>query len=182
MIQYNLFDTVRAGGSAAGPLMQAGPRGRLFGRPVCSPFLAKPCGFVSGSKIFTQFPAGICNFAGGRAGRFAPRSSLGLMPPFRGAKSSHNSRPEYAISPATGRPVCSPLLAKPCGFVPGSKIFTQFPRPRPVPADFSKARFAPLCPPALVAPFRGAKSSHNSRPENAVSPAIWPAGLLPAPR
>ena len=31
------------------------------------------------------------------------------------------------------------------------------------PADFSKARFAPRCLLALVAPFRGAKSSHNFR-------------------
>ena len=39
--------------------------------------------------------------------------------------------------------VCSPLPANPCGSVPGSKFFTQFPRRRPRTAGFSEARFAP---------------------------------------
>ena len=69
------------------------------GRPIFSPFLAKPYPFVSGSKFFTQLPAGKCDFAGGPAGRFAPRSSLSLIPSFRGANSSHNFRPECAVTP-----------------------------------------------------------------------------------
>ena len=69
---------------------------------------AKPCAFVSGSKIFTHLPTGKHGYAGGRAGRFAPRPPLGLMPSFRGAKSSHNFRPESVISPA----------ARPAGLIP----------------------------------------------------------------
>ena len=59
--------------------------------------------------------------------------------------------------------VCSPFPANPCSSIPGSKIFTQFPRRRPRPAGFFEARFAPRSLRTLVAPFRGAKSSHNSR-------------------
>ena len=71
---------------------------------VRSSFPAKPYSFVPGSKFFTQLPAGKCDFAGGPAGRFAPRSPLGLIPSFRGANSSHNYRLESAVSPAT-RPI-----------------------------------------------------------------------------
>ena len=81
------------------------------GRPVCSPFPANPCIFVSGSKFFTQLTAGMRGFAGGRTGRFAPRSPLGLIPSFRGANSSHNFRPECAVSPA----------ARPAGLLPAPR-------------------------------------------------------------
>ena len=67
-------------------------------------FPAKPYVFVSGSKFFTQLPAGKRNFVGVRTSRFAPLSPLGLIPSFRGANSSHNYRPESAVSPAT-RPI-----------------------------------------------------------------------------
>ena len=68
---------------------------------LCSPLPANPCASVSGSKIFT-FPSP--DFTLPRTRRpplFAPRSPLGLVPPFRGAKSSHSRR---RISPlrATG--------------------------------------------------------------------------------
>ena len=95
------------------------------------------------------------------------------------------SRARPRVWPA-GRPpapsLCSPLPANPCSSVPGSKIFT-FPPP-----DFalSVARwlfpFAPRSPQTLVAPFRGAKSSHFRRP---ISPSRPPGGglsLLPPPR
>ena len=59
--------------------------------------------------------------------------------------------------------VCSPLPASPCSSVPGSKFFTQIPRLRPGTPGFFKARFAPRSPLALVAPFRGANSSHKFR-------------------
>ncbi len=59
--------------------------------------------------------------------------------------------------------VCSPLPASPFGSVSGSKIFTHFPRPLLPPAGFFRARFAPRSLLTLAAPFRGAKSSHNSR-------------------
>ena len=67
---------------------------------VRSSFPAKPYSFVPGSKFFTQLPAGMRGFAGCPAGRFAPPSPLSLMSSFRGANSSHNFRPESAISPA----------------------------------------------------------------------------------
>ena len=68
--------------------------------------------------------------------------------------------------------VCSPLPENPYGSVPGSKIFTQFPRRRPRPAGFFEARFAPRSPQPLAAPFRGAKSSHNSRGSVAGGPTL----------
>ena len=90
-----------------------------------------------------------------------------------------------APPPGAGRlflsAVCSPLPANPCSSVPGSKFFTQFPRRRPGPAGFSKARFAPRSPQTLAAPFRGAKSSHNSRAAARGRPAFSRRGLLPAP-
>ena len=78
--------------------------------------------------------------------------------------------------------VCSPLSANPCGSVPGSKIFTQFPRRPPRPAGFFEARFAPRSLRTLEAPFRGAKSSHNSRAAARGRPAFSRRGLLPVPR
>ena len=83
-----------------------------------------------------------------------------------------------------GRPpsLCSPLTANHCGSVPGSKIFT-FPPP-----DFSltavrrRPLFAPRYPQTLVAPFRGAKSSHFRRrisPSQALGGAL---SLLPPHR
>ena len=47
---------------------------------------------------------------------------------------------------------------------------------------FSRARFAPRSLRTLVAPFRGAKSSHNSRAAARGRPAFPRRGLLPAPR
>ena len=78
--------------------------------------------------------------------------------------------------------VCSLLPANPCGSVPGSKFFTQIPRRRPVPAGFSKARFAPPSPRALAAPSRGANSSHKYRAAGRGRAAFPWRGLLPAPR
>ncbi len=78
--------------------------------------------------------------------------------------------------------LCSPLPVNPCSSVSGSKIFT-FPPP-----DFAlsvaqrRPLFAPRSPRTLVAPFRGAKSSHSRR---RISPSLPPGGsrsLLPATR
>ena len=78
-----------------------------------------------------------------------------------------NLHRDSAPPPGVGRlfsgAICSPLPAKPCGSVPGSKIFTQIPRRRLPPAAFSAARFAPRSPQSLAAPFRGAKSSQKFR-------------------
>ena len=77
--------------------------------------------------------------------------------------------------------VCSPLPANPCGSVPGSKIFTQFPRRHSGPAGFFEARFAPRSLQTLAAPFRGAKSSHNSRAVTRRRSPFSRRGLLPPP-
>ena len=90
-----------------------------------------------------------------------------------------------APTPSAGRlfqgAVCSPLPAKPCGFVPGSKFFTQIPRRRPVPAGFSKARFAPPSPLTLEVPSRGANSSHKFRADACLRPPFQRRSLLPPP-
>ena len=177
---------------------------------LCAPTPANPCDFVSGSKIFTFPPPDFTLPRARRPPLFAPLSPLGLVPPSRGAKSSHSRRrisplraPGGLLSllpapreplclrlgeqnlhiPAAGfrsstRPadsfLCSPLPARPCASVSGSKIFT-FPPP-----DFSLLRdrrpplFAPRSPLGLVPPFRGAKSSHSRR---RFSPFCAPGGL-----
>ena len=109
----------------------------------------------------------------------------------KGVDSAHrrNSLPFNLLPappPGTGQlfrsAVCSPLPANPCGSVPGSKIFTQFPRRRLGLAGFSEARFAPRSLRTLATPFRGAKSSHNFRAAPRGRPAFSRRGLLPAPR
>ena len=91
-----------------------------------------------------------------------------------------------APPPGAGRffpgAVCSPLPARPCSSVWGSKIFTHFPRHRPGPAAFSRARFALPSPLGLVLPSGGAKSSHNFRASTRGRPVFSRRGLLPAPR
>ena len=146
--------------------------GRLYSGAICSPLLAKPCGSVPGSKIFTEIPRRRLPSAAFSAARFAPRSPQTLAASSRGAKSSHrfraaaclrrpfqrrdllpaprkalrlrpgeqNPHTDSAPPPASGGffsgAICSPLPAKPCSFVPGSKIFTEIPRRFPRPADF----------------------------------------------
>ena len=109
----------------------------------------------------------------------------------KGVDSAHrrNSLPFNLLPappPGAGRlfrgAVCSPLPANPCSSVPGSKIFTQFPRRCPGPAGFFEARFAPRSLRTLAAPFRGAKSSHNFRAAARGRPAFPRRGLLPANR
>ena len=109
-----------------------------------------------------------------------PRKPLQLRP---GEQNLHrNSAPP----PATGGPsrgaICSPLPAKSCGSVPGSKIFTQIPRRRPGSADFSAARFAPHPSRTLAAPSRGANSSQRFRAAACHRRLFQRRDLLPAPR
>ena len=59
--------------------------------------------------------------------------------------------------------LCSPLSASPCGSVSGSKIFTFPPPVFTLPRGRRPPLFAPISPRALVAPSRGAKSSHSRR-------------------
>ena len=95
---------------------------------------------------------------------FAPRSPQTLVAPFRGAKSSHS--PTVGFRPLC-RPaapsLCSPPPANPCSSVPGSKIFTFPPSDFVLPGARWLFPFAPRSPQTLVAPFRGAKSSHFRR-------------------
>ena len=78
----------------------------------------------------------------------APRKGLRLR------FGEQNLHTDSAPPPASGGffsgAICSPLLAKPCGSVPGSKIFTQIPRRRPRPVGFTAARFAPRPPQSLL--------------------------------
>ena len=185
---------------------------------LCSPLPARSCASVSGSKIFTFPPPDFAPPHSRRPPLFAPRSPLGLVPPFRGAKSSHYHRriltscapggllsllpdpreplclrfgeQNLHISVAGFHPsahsavssLCSPLPARPCTSVPGSKIFT-FPSPDFAPPHSRRPPlFAPRSPLGLVPPFRGAKSSHF---RHRISPFRATGGLLsllPAPR
>ena len=108
----------------------------------------------------------------------------------KGVDSAHrrNSLPfDFLPAPPLGAgrlfrgAVCSPLPANPYSSVPGSKIFTQFPRRHSGPAGFFEVRFAPRSLRTLAAPFRGAKSSHNFRAAARGRPAFSRRGLLPAP-
>ena len=78
--------------------------------------------------------------------------------------------------------ICSPLPAKPCGTVLGSKIFTQIPRHHLPPATFTAARFAPRSSQSLAAPFRGAKSSQKFRAAACLRRLLQRRDLLPALR
>ena len=100
---------------------------------LCSPLPARPCASVSGSKIFT-FPTPVFTLlAARRPPLFAPRSPLGLISSFRGAKSSHNFRPLSAVPPANRRPqkeeAAAPFgAAAPFAFsrLPYLPVFTVF--------------------------------------------------------
>ena len=110
----------------------------------------------------------------------APRKALRLR---SGEQNLHsNSAPPPATGGLFRGAICSPLLAKSCGSVPGSKIFTQIPRHRLPPAAFTAARFAPRSPQSLAASSRGAKSSHRFRAAACHRRPLQRRDLLPAPR
>ena len=108
----------------------------------------------------------------------APRKPLKLR---SGEQNLHTiSAPPLGAGRLFRGAVCSPLPANPCGSVPGSKIFTQFPRRPPRPAGFSEARFAPRSLQTLAAPFRGANSSHCFRAAHPKIPEAHSAsGIFP---
>ena len=153
----------------------------------------RPAWFALDSPLALCFRFPGANLGPGIWGLEARRpafSRCGLLPPPRkplqlrsGEQILHTIS---APPPETGRrfqgAVCSTLPASPCGTVPGSKFFTQFPRLRPVPASFSMPRFAPPSPRTLEVPFRGANSSHKFRADARGRPAFPRRGLLPAPR
>ncbi len=95
------MDSVHRRNSLPFNLLPAPPlgAGRLFQGAVCSPLPANPCGSVSGSKIFTQFPRRRPGPAGFFEARFAPRSLRTLAAPFRGANSSHCFRASHPKIP-----------------------------------------------------------------------------------
>ena len=110
----------------------------------------------------------------------APRKALRLR---SGEQNLHrDSAPPPAFGGLFSGAICSPLPAKPCGTVPGSKIFTEIPRRRLPPAAFSAARFAPRPPQSLAAPFWGAKSSQRFRAAACLRRPFQRRDLLPAPR
>ena len=110
----------------------------------------------------------------------APRKPLQLRP------GEQNLHTDIAPPPEAGRlysdAICSPPPAKPCGFVPGSKIFTEVLRRHLPPAAFSAARFAPRSPQSLAASFRGAKSSQKFRAAICLRRSFPRRDLLPVPR
>ena len=109
-----------------------------------------------------------------------PRKPLQLRP---GEQNLHsNSAPPPATGGLLSGAICSPLPAKPCGSVPGSKIFTEIPRRRLSPATFSAARFAPRSPQSLAASSRRAKSSQQFRAAACHRRPFQRRDLLPAPR
>ena len=117
-----------------------------------------------------------------------PGGALSLLPATRKPLQLRSGEQNLHI-PAVGfrpprRPValslCSPLPANPCSSVPGSKIFTFPPSDFALPGARRRPLFAPPSPQTLVAPFRGAKSSHSRR---RISPSLSPgARPLFAPR
>ena len=154
--------------------------GRLFLGAVCSPFHANPCSSVPGSKFFTQFPRRHSGSAGFFSARFAPRSPQTLAAPFRGAKSSHNSRAATRDRPAFSRRGLLPVPRKPLQLRFGEQNLHTISAPPPGAGRFFEARFAPHSPRTLPAPFRGANSSHNFRASHPKIPEAHSAsGIFP---
>ena len=135
-----------------------------------------------GAKSSQRFRAAACHR------RLLQRRDLLPAPrkPLRLRSGEQNLHRDSAPPPISGdlfsSAICSPLPANPCGFVPGSKIFTAIPRRRLLPAAFSAARFAPRSSQSLAAPFRGAKSSQKFRAAACHRRPFQQRDLLPAPR
>ena len=109
-----------------------------------------------------------------------PRKALRVR--FGEQKLHRDFAPPSATGSLSSGAICSPLPAKPCAIVPGSKIFTEVPRRHLPPAAFSAARFAPRPPQSLEASFRGAKSSQKFRAAICHRRPFQRRDLLPAPR
>ena len=135
-----------------------------------------------GTKSSQKFRAAICHRRPFQRRDLlpAPRKALRHR---SGEQNLHrNSAPPSASGDLFRGAICSPLPAKPCCFVPGSKIFTEIPRRHLPPAAFSAARFAPRPPQSLAASFRGAKSSQRFRAAIYHRRPFQRRDLLPAPR
>ena len=136
----------------------------------------KGSGLVSGRSGRRRLPP-----AAFSAARFAPRPPQSLAAPFREQNLHTDSAPPLASGGLFSGAICSPLPAKPCVTVPGSKIFTEIPRRRLPPAAFTAARFAPRSPQSRAALFRGAKSSHRFRAAACHRRPLQRRDLLPVP-
>ena len=159
---YNTIYSFRDNRAARLPRPPQVP-GRVFPGAVCSPAAAKPYGSVPGSKFFTHSPRRHRRSAGFSRARFAPRCPLALVLPFRGAKSSHNSRAAARGRPAFPRRGLLPAPGEPLRLRSGEQILHTISAPPPGAGRFFEARFAPRSLQTLAAPFRGANSSHNFR-------------------
>ena len=147
--------------------------------PRSSQSLAAP---FRGAKSSHKFRAAVCHRQPfqRRDLLLTPRKALRLR---SGEQNLHrNSAPPSATGGLFSGAICSPLLAKPCGSVPGSKIFTQISRRRLPPAAFPATRFAPHPSQSLAASFRGAKSSQKFRAAVCHRRPFQRRDLLPAPR
>ena len=115
-----------------------------------------------GAKPSQKFRATVCRRPFQRRDLLpAPSKALRLR---SGEQNLHrDSAPPSASGDLFRGAICSPPPAKPCCFVPGSKIFTEVLRRHLPPATFSAARFAPRSQQSLAASFRGAKSSQKFR-------------------
>ena len=133
-----------------------------------------------GAKPSQKFRATVCRRPFQRRDLLpAPRKALLLR---SGEQNLHrSSAPPSASGDLFSGAICSPLPAKPCGFVPGSKIFTEIPRRHLPPATFSVARFAPRSQQSLAASFRGAKSSQKFCAAICLRRLFQRRDLLPAP-
>ncbi len=113
-----------------------------------------------------------------------------MLPPTREPLQLRSGEQNLHIPVAGFRPLCrpaapalcSPLPANPCSSVPGSKIFTFPPPDFVLPGARRRPIFAPRSPITLVAPFRGAKSSHSRRRISCSLPLGGSFSLLPPPR
>ena len=94
----------------------------------------------------------------------APRKALRLR---SGEQNLHrDSAPPSASGDLFSGAICSPLPAKPCGFVPGSKIFTEIPR-----------RCVPPATPVGAVPPANAYITVGPRQQGAQNPARRPTML-----
>ena len=121
----------------------------------------------------------VAPFRGAKSSHFRRRistsqalgGSFSLLPVTRKPLQLRSGEQNLHISAAGFRPprrpvalsLCSTLPANPCDSVPGSKIFTFPPSDFALSAARRRPLFAPRSPLTLVAPFRGAKSSHFRR-------------------
>ena len=118
-------------------------------------------GSFRGAKTSQRFRATVCHRQPFQRRDLLPAPRKALRLRFGEQNLHRSSAPPSATGGLFSGAICSPSPAKPCGFVSGSKIFTEIPRRHLPPAAFSAARFAPRPPQSLAASFRGAKSSQK---------------------